>query len=294
MDTDRLRYYCTIARTGNLHRAAELLHVSPAALSKAIKVLEGEVKFKLMIPSGRGIAITDEGKLFATKAEKLLVDFENLKGGKHKEPQQEVLRVCSFEVFTTHALSEVLKNELSDLALELHELVPGKIEDSISNRIADVGITYIPIPRGDVDFLKVANLKMGVYGIKGPLLKAPLQEVRFVAPVTPVEGSPTKVVGLDGWPDDQFPRNIFYKVTMMESAFELCRMGKALGFFPQFVVDLHNSKVKDAFQFHPYQGEIPLKSQYLEQPVYLIKRKTDLEDKRIKQLAKALRLMLNS
>lgn len=36
MDFDRLRYFCAIAETGSLRRAAELLRLSPPALSKAM------------------------------------------------------------------------------------------------------------------------------------------------------------------------------------------------------------------------------------------------------------------
>jgi DNA-binding transcriptional LysR family regulator len=40
MDTNRLRYFLVVCETGSVRKAADLLHVSPAALSKAIKILE--------------------------------------------------------------------------------------------------------------------------------------------------------------------------------------------------------------------------------------------------------------
>ncbi len=48
MDTGRLRYFCAVARTGSLRRAAELVKVSPPALSKAIKLLESECGVRLI------------------------------------------------------------------------------------------------------------------------------------------------------------------------------------------------------------------------------------------------------
>ena len=56
MNLDRLRYFCVIAETGSLRRAAEILRLSPAALSKALHVLEKEVGCPLTLPAGRGLA----------------------------------------------------------------------------------------------------------------------------------------------------------------------------------------------------------------------------------------------
>lgn len=293
MDTDRLRYYCTVAQTGNMHRAAELLRLSPAALSKAIKLLESEVSIKLIAPSGRGIVITDAGKEFAKRAEKVLGEFESLKTPEDTS-QKTVLKIGSFEVFTTHALPTLLGKLEKDLAIELHELVPGHLEESLLEKNVDIGITYLPIPRPDIDFLKVTTLSMGVFTLKGPLQKERFETLPFAVPITPIHGSPTKVVGLDGWPDNLFPRNLQYKVTMMESALELCRKGRAASFLPKFVVKLHNEKVKDAFQLVEHSHPLPIPSKYTQAPVYLVKRKADVENTTIKKIASQLRILCSA
>ena len=64
---NRLRYFCTVADTGSLRAASEILHLSPAALSKAIKLLEEELEQELLVPAGRGILITDVGKRLAQR-----------------------------------------------------------------------------------------------------------------------------------------------------------------------------------------------------------------------------------
>jgi DNA-binding transcriptional LysR family regulator len=291
MDTDRLRYFCTVAQTANIHRAAELLRLSPAALSKSIKLLEGELNLKLIVPSGRGIAITDEGKLLAERATKLLDDFEGLRRAAHLPAESErPLRIGSFEVFTTHGLGPLFRDLLEERELILHELVPGRLEESLVDRHIDLGVTYLPIPHPELDFIKVATLSMGVFGKKELVAHAKVTELPFVVPVTPLHGSPTKVVGLDGWPDNMIRRKIRYRVTLMESALELCREGRAVAFLPQFVVQLHNRKVKDSYQLATLPT-VDLPSRYVQQAVYVVKRKASQENQALRKLAKALRMM---
>ncbi len=292
MDTERLRYFCTLAQTQNMQKASELLHISPAAISKALKVLESEVSRQLFVRSGRGIVLSDEGKLFAVEAEKILAQIDFIcKGKLQNKSLAPLLRLGSFEVFTTHTIGPLLKDHLGDASVILHELIPGQLEAALAEDRIDLGISYIPIPRPEVEFLKITTIEMGVFGIKGPLLKMPLENVPFAIPVTPIQGSPTKVEGLDGWPDNLIPRNNKYKVTMMESALELCRMGLALSYLPKFVVDLHNQKVIEKFQLVKYPGALPLKSQYVNQDVFLVKRKSDIETPFAKKVAKALRMI---
>jgi len=290
VDTNRLRYFCTVAKTVNIHRAAELLHLSPAALSKSIKLLESEVGLRLLLPAGRGINITEEGKRFAEAAEAVLAEVETLHRFKQqKSSRPKSLRLGSFEVFTTHTLAKLFPSE--DTSLTLHELVPGKLEEALAAGDLDLGITYFPIPHPDLDFLKVTTLTSGVFGRPELLQKYELRDLPFAVPVTPLQGTPTKVVGLDGWPDNLYGRKMPYKVTLMESALEFCRQGLAASFLPKFVVKLHNEKVRDEFKLFPYTKPLPFGTKYTQQAVYLIKRKSREEDPWSKRIAKELRLL---
>ncbi len=64
-----------------------------------------------------------------------------------------------------------------------------------------------------------------------------------MVPVTPVEGSPSGVKGLDGWPDHLFPRQVRFEVELMQSGIELCRRGLCAIFIPDFIAALHNQAV---------------------------------------------------
>lgn len=289
MDTNRLRYFCTVVQTENLHRASELLHISAPALSKSLKVLEQDLGVSLITQIGRGITITDEGRMVYEKAKKVLKEVEGLYSWELEDLQKDLLKIGSFEVFSTYFVGPLFKEEFKDRSCELHEFIPGKLEQALVDGVIDLGVTYIPIPHPLLDHLKITSLEMGLFANNSQFEKMDFDQLPFSVPITPIEGSPNKTRGLDGWPDDKLPRLQKYKVTMMESALELCRQGLAVGFFPKFVIALHNQKVKKNVELKELSLPEKFPKKSLRQDVYLVKRKSDVEGKDAKKLGRILR-----
>ncbi len=287
MDTNRIRYFLSLAKTGSLSRAAELHLISPAAFSKAMKVFESEVGEKLILPHGRGLILTDYAKSIVSDLTSIIQQIDGIKEKKLISTNDKQLRLATFEVFSTHFIAQAIKTHFSDYHCTILEMVPGKMEEAVASGQADLALTYIPIPHPELDFLKVQEIEMGVFGKKKLLDKFTLDEIPFVTPVGPVEGSPNKVRGLDGWPDDAFPRRIQYQVSLMETALGLCREGLAVAYLPKFIARLHNETVKSSFQLEsvkPPKG-FPKRQDF----VYLIKRKSDKEGTIAKKMAQVIR-----
>lgn len=68
MELRYLRYFVTIARTRHFTHAAEALGMSQPPLSQQIQRLEKEVGTKLFNRSGRGVELTEAGKVFYNDA----------------------------------------------------------------------------------------------------------------------------------------------------------------------------------------------------------------------------------
>ena len=94
-------------------------------------------------------------------------------------------------------------------------------------------------------------------------------------------------MGLDGWPDHLFERKIKYRVTMMESAIELCREGHAVAYLPEFVAHLHNKRTLADFRLRELRH--PLNEKDSKQSVYLVRRHGSTETSIERQVAKSLR-----
>jgi DNA-binding transcriptional LysR family regulator len=73
-----LRYFLTVAREGNITRAADFLHVTQPTLSRQLKDLEQELGKKLFIRSSHSVILTDEGMLLRNRAEEIVNMMDKL------------------------------------------------------------------------------------------------------------------------------------------------------------------------------------------------------------------------
>jgi DNA-binding transcriptional LysR family regulator len=76
MEFRQLRYFVTVAQELHFSRAAELLQITQPALSKQIRVLEGELEIQLFIRTKRTVKLTKAGEVFLEQAQQLLQQTE--------------------------------------------------------------------------------------------------------------------------------------------------------------------------------------------------------------------------
>ncbi len=72
MNLQQMRYFLTVAETGNITAAANLLHMAQPPLSRQIKQLEAELGTELFDRSGRHLQLTESGVLLAHRAREIL------------------------------------------------------------------------------------------------------------------------------------------------------------------------------------------------------------------------------
>ena len=170
----------------------------------------------------------------------------------------------------------------------LHEGLPGQIERAVADNQADFGITYQPVPLPEVDMMKVTTIEMGVFTSASAFKNLPQIDLPFVVPVQPLAGGQaSRIRGMDGWPADAYERKVKYEVTLMESALELVRQGRAAGYFPKFVVAEHNRRYKE--EMHLCRRRSPYNGRVCTTDVYLVKRRSDQEGDILKQIARQIR-----
>lgn len=293
MDLTRLDYFLVLAQTQNMREASEILGITPPALSKAMKLLEDEMDAQLWTRDGRRIVLTDSGKMLFKKAPRIVEDLKQLKDSLNSTNEvQRPVRIGTFEVFSTYFLTFLQTLEWKDHPLELHEFLPGEIEKYLLQGDIDFGITYMPIPDPDLDFLKITSIEMGVFTLKGAFKGVEQSDLPYVVPVMPLQGVPTKVRGLDGWPEDAYKRKVLHQVTLLESALELCRQGRVAGYFPVFIANEHNKRVREDLRLE--RRRTPYSSRVCTTDVFIVKRKSSTESTLIKKVGKALRLVCKS
>jgi DNA-binding transcriptional LysR family regulator len=286
METNRLRQFRVVVETGNLRRAAEILAISHSGLSKSMKALEAEVGISLFHASGRGIAISDEGIKLYERSKEFLCELDRFLG-KNEVAAERSLRFGSFEVFTSFFLGPLLKDYLPGVPIEVHELGPGRLEEALALNKVDFGISYEPIPRKGVEYVPASSIFVGAYALRGKFTGQSLAEIPFVVPVSPLEGAASGVKHRDAWPDEKVERNIQFRVDSLATGLEITRQGLAAIFMPHFVARLHNRSVKPEFRFEALK--LPRGLTTVKREVFIVKRESTVEDRTIRQIARALR-----
>jgi DNA-binding transcriptional LysR family regulator len=76
LNLERLRTLDALARHGSVSGAAEALHVTTSAVSQQMSKLEREVGQQLLAKNGRGVRLTDAGRLLAEHAGRILSQVE--------------------------------------------------------------------------------------------------------------------------------------------------------------------------------------------------------------------------
>jgi DNA-binding transcriptional LysR family regulator len=286
METNRLRQFRVIVETGNLRKAADILGISHSGLSKSMKALENEIGVTLFRAHGRGIVISDEGMRLYSRSLRFLDELEKLIS-RERDDHDETLRIGSFEVFTSYFVGPLMKTYLPGRKVEVHDLAPGRLEEALAFDRVDLGITYNPIPRKGIEFVRVTSVLMGAYARAGVFVHDEMNAIPFVVPVSPMEGAPSGVRGLDGWPDEKIERQIRFRVDLMTTGLELTRQGLCAIFIPRFVALLHNQSVVDGQRLVPLRA--PRGLSQVKRDVFIVKRESTGETPALRQIAKALR-----
>jgi DNA-binding transcriptional LysR family regulator len=288
MNITRIKYFSVVAETGSVRKAADLMQLSPPALSRAIKQLEEELGVTLFVPSGRGIAITDQGRLLQQRAGRLLGEYESfVSESRRAGGASDLLRIGTFEIFSTHVMGWAMEHHLAGRPVLLREVIPAELEGALLNRVIDIGITSIPVPNEALDFLKVATQELAIYGKASRFSATAFADLPFCVPISPVSGAALPVQGLDGWPSNGPRRNVRFQFDMLETALNVAARGLGVLFCPPFVVQRYNELVRDCFQLErlPYPtGMKPVKI-----GVYLVKRRSTLLTRDVKLLKQAIR-----
>ncbi|MFE2964443.1 LysR family transcriptional regulator [Streptomyces sp. NPDC059340] len=165
LNLERLRTLDALARHGSVSGAAEGLHVTTSAVSQQMSKLEREVGQQLLAKNGRGVRLTDAGRLLADHAARILSQVELAQSDLEAQRGQVVgeLRLSAFPtaargLFPT-ALA-ALRAEHPGLRVRSSELEP------------EAGVAGVI--RGDLDLAVVLDWYNKPMPLPDGLVKAPI------------------------------------------------------------------------------------------------------------------------
>lgn len=248
MEFDRLRYLATLARTGSMRSAAEALHVTPGAISKALARLEEEAGFELFVPDGRGVRLTHEGEWLARRAQHLVGEHTSLTLDlEARQFRTTELCVASYDAFAEWLQALIARQFLPDVPLSMRERWPGEIESALAQGITDVGVTFAPVATAGIVHDEVTLVQLGIFARRGAFRGVASDALPYAVPSHAVSGT-SRYGALDGWPADGPQRDARYRASAHESRLELARHGLAAVVLPRFAAVRHNERVPRAMQ----------------------------------------------
>ncbi|MFF5537922.1 LysR family transcriptional regulator [Streptomyces cinerochromogenes] len=165
LNLERLRTLDALARHGSVSAAAEALHVTTSAVSQQLGKLEREIGQQLLAKNGRGVRLTDAGRLLSEHAARILSQVELAESDLEAHRGQVVgeLRLSAFPTAARGlfpAALGALRGAHPGLRVRSSELEP-------ENGIAGV-------VRGDLDLAVVLDWYNKPMPVPDGLVKAPL------------------------------------------------------------------------------------------------------------------------
>ncbi|OEJ27964.1 LysR family transcriptional regulator [Streptomyces agglomeratus] len=148
LNLERLRTLDALARHGSVSGAAEGLHVTTSAVSQQMAKLEREVGQPLLAKNGRGVRLTDAGRLLADHAARILSQVERAQSDIEAQRGRVVgdLSVAAFPTAARGLLPTALaalREEHPQLRVQMREMEP---DDSVR-----------AVVRGDFDLAVVLD-----------------------------------------------------------------------------------------------------------------------------------------
>lgn len=165
MNLERLRILWAIGRHGSVSGAAEGLHVTTSAISQQMAKLEREVGQRLITRNGRGVRLTDAGRLLARHADRILSEIQ--------------LAEADLEAHRGEAVGEVLvgafPTSLRGLGPEALRWVKDRHPGlRIDIREVEPDVSVNQVVRGELDLAIVLDWSNKPLSLPAGLAKAPL------------------------------------------------------------------------------------------------------------------------
>nr|WP_246221443.1 LysR family transcriptional regulator [Phytoactinopolyspora mesophila] len=144
---NRLRVLVAVAREGSVTAAAESLHYAQPSVSHHLARLETEIGTPLVQRAGRGIRLTDAGRLLASRAEEILgrVDAAQTELAAHAGLQTGRVRLAAFPSALATLVPPAAARFAADhpqLELGLTECEPPEALSALRNGDVDVALTF--------------------------------------------------------------------------------------------------------------------------------------------------------
>lgn len=174
MELTPLRYFVEIAARGHVTRAARSLGVTQPALSAMLRKLEREVGTDLLHRTGKGVELTEAGRVFLRHATAAVREADDAQRAVREllGLERGTVRIGGGATATTYLIPPVvgaMRRQHPGLRFVVREAGSNAVAEAVASGELDLGIVTLPITVPDGETL-----------VKTPLVT---DELRLIAPL---------------------------------------------------------------------------------------------------------------
>lgn len=169
METRLLKYFLVTAHTGNITKAANLLHITQPTLSRQLQDLEAQLQTTLFVRQKSGITLTPAGLIFQKRANAMLAFLEETKNELSSLKQQPTatLRLGIVESSVSHLITDLIAQFQVRYPLVkfcLYDADGDDLKEKLDNNQLDLIVLIRPIEAEKYHFLSLpVTERWGVY-----------------------------------------------------------------------------------------------------------------------------------
>ena len=258
MNLSDLRIFVSAARRPSLGAAALELHLTPSAVSKALRRLEDSLGKPLFDRSAKQLALNDSGQLLLGRAQTLLaladqarVDLMGERAAVDCRIGGPAILLWRHGQMLSQALSDYPQGSLRMQAMFEDEALAALARGDVNAAIVTGAVIegrgeywsedWQATPLGSVTLHLVAGRGHPLVAAlaPAPLLSASTEQVLahdFACPSRSLFCGVQRGARSDGWRDDQLPRKIRYWTDDLQLLLSLVKAGQALAYLPDFAL----------------------------------------------------------
>ncbi|MEM9530691.1 MAG: LysR family transcriptional regulator [Pseudomonadota bacterium] len=149
MDLRQLRYFLVVADQGSFTQAAERIPIAQSALSRHMRLLEEELGVKLLIRTGRGVTLTEQGEFLYERARSVLAQLEDTRRNLQSwfENPAGVVRIGmppSTTLVMAAGILERMKKQYPDIVVQLTEGLSATLAEWLATDRLDLAVLFEP------------------------------------------------------------------------------------------------------------------------------------------------------
>ena len=163
-----LRYFWVVAREGSIIQASERLNITPQTISGQLSKLEERINTPLFERKGRGLQLTDAGRVVMRYADNIFELGSELSDILRGEP---TIGPSEFIISASSAIPKTIVHKIIEPALNIdREVSLTSLEGPVDAILADLAVHKIDMVLSDTPVrgalsIKVDNHKLGESGI---------------------------------------------------------------------------------------------------------------------------------